>query len=108
MHAVGEADMTEIVWEMYKDASKDVDSIDELQYIVHKVDAVDATAKQLVISLLKNLVHIVPGVHTVQTFHIQYCLMLYSCGFYCRHCQRTLSMVTITQRGELQGFLAGL
>jgi hypothetical protein len=49
MHAVGEADMTEIVWEMYKDASKDVDSIDELQYFVHRVDAVDATSKRLVI-----------------------------------------------------------
>jgi hypothetical protein len=51
MHTVGEADMTEIVWEMYKDASKDVDSIDELQYIVHRVDAVDATSKRLVISM---------------------------------------------------------
>jgi hypothetical protein len=50
MHAVGEADMTEIVWEMYKDASKDVDSIDELQYFVHRVDAVDCRSKSLVIS----------------------------------------------------------
>jgi hypothetical protein len=49
MYAVGEADMTEIVWEMYKHASKDVDSIDELQYFVHRVDAVDATSKRLVI-----------------------------------------------------------
>ncbi|KAM0829835.1 hypothetical protein ACQ4PT_066627 [Festuca glaucescens] len=55
MHAVGEADMTEIVWEMYKDASNDVDSIDELQYIVHKVDAVDAKSKRL--ALPENLVH---------------------------------------------------
>ncbi|KAM0908069.1 hypothetical protein ACQ4PT_015701 [Festuca glaucescens] len=55
MHTIGEADMNEIVWEMYKDASYDVDSIDELQYIVHKVDAIDATSKRL--ALPENIDH---------------------------------------------------
>jgi hypothetical protein len=54
MHTVGEADMSEIIWEMMKDANQlgnDEEKIYELQYIVHRVDAVDMAFKRLVSSL---------------------------------------------------------
>ncbi|KAM0928815.1 hypothetical protein ACQ4PT_002004 [Festuca glaucescens] len=50
MHTVGEVYMSEIIWEMTKDANQlgnDEDTIDELQYIVHRVDAVDMAFKRL-------------------------------------------------------------
>ncbi|KAM0836433.1 hypothetical protein ACQ4PT_062328 [Festuca glaucescens] len=58
MHTVGEADMSAIIWELMKDANQlgnDEDIIDELQYIVHRVDAVDMAFKRL--ALPEHIVH---------------------------------------------------